>query len=247
MKALKWTLLIVIIMAGLLAGKYSAIWSQYEWALTKSYLLAASLNHNIITDFDTGNEKLAALTFDDGPDARYTPKVLDILEKYNIKATFFVVGESCGDYPELIRQEIKAGHEVENHTYTHPDLVKDITISTEEEIVRTQHVIEAVSGRKPCYFRPPRGLFTDETIDFAEGNGYKVVLWTIGVEYKKSRTAKAMADRVIKAAKPGIIILAHDGRLNRTKTIEALPLIINGYQKKGYRFVTLQELLSYQS
>lgn len=247
MRALKWILLFIILGSSLLAGKFYADWLQDESALSKSYLLVSNLNHNIITKYDTGKEKMVALTFDDGPDATYTPKVLNILKKYNIKATFFVVGENVQAQPGLIRQEISEGHEVENHTFTHPDLVKDITISTEEEIIRTQHVIEAVSGRKPCYFRPPKGLFTDDTIDIAESNGYIVVLWTIGVEHQKSKTSKAMADRVIKAAKPGIIILAHDGRLDRTKTVNALPLIIKGYQKRGYRFVTLQELLSYHS
>lgn len=244
MKALKWTLLIVIVISGLLAGVFCVTWMQDELALRKSYLVVSNFNHEIITKGDTGKAKLAALTFDDGPDPKYTPQVLEILKKYQAKATFFVVGENCAAYPDIIRQEIKAGHEVENHTYTHPDLVKERAVSTEEEIVRTGQVIESITGRKPCYFRPPKRLFTSETVKIAESNGYQLVLWTIGVEHRKSKTPEKMANRVIKAAKPGIIILAHDGRLNRTKTVEALPSIIKGYQKEGYRFVTLQELLS---
>ncbi|HEX3012069.1 MAG TPA: polysaccharide deacetylase family protein, partial [Syntrophomonadaceae bacterium] len=186
------------------------------------------------------------LTFDDGPDPQYTPQVLAILKKYNVKATFFVVGEECQAHPELVRREIDEGHEVENHTFTHPDLVRDNGISTEEEILRTGKAIEQITGRKPVYFRPPKRLFTHETVDIADADGYQIVLWTIGVEHKESKTIKDMADRVIKADKPGMIILAHDGRLNRTKTVKALPLVIKGYQSMGYRFVTVHELLTYK-
>jgi peptidoglycan/xylan/chitin deacetylase (PgdA/CDA1 family) len=245
-RALKGSFLIALVLGSLLAGRHYATWLQHESALSKSYLVVTNLDHNIITGVNTGKEKVAVLTFDDGPDPRYTPQVLQILQKYNIKATFFVVGQSCENYPQLIRQQIKEGHQVENHTYTHPNLVKDITISTEEEIVRTEQVLETIGGRRPTCFRPPRGLFTPETIDTAEDRGYQVVLWTICVEHQKSKTAMDMARRIIKAARPGMIILAHDGRLNRSKTIEALPLIIEAYHKMGYRFVTLDELLFYQ-
>jgi peptidoglycan/xylan/chitin deacetylase (PgdA/CDA1 family) len=247
MRGLKLMLLMIILLTGILAVRFYRLWLEDEMAWSKSYLVAANFNHDLITRGDTDGEKLVALTFDDGPDPRYTGQVLAILQKYKIKATFFVVGENCTIYPQLVRQEIADGHEVENHTYTHPDLVKDTAISTEEEILRTEHVIESITGTKPCFFRPPKRLFTDETIDIAEMHGYQVALWTIGVEHKRSKTVKAMAERVIKAAQPGIIILAHDGRLDRTKTIKALPAIIQTYHKKGYRFVTLQELILYQS
>lgn len=247
MKAFKRLLLLVIIILGLMAIWSYKPWLEDEMALSKSYLQVSNFNHEIITRGDTGKEKLVALTIDDGPDPRYTRQILNILKKYDIKATFFVVGESCEAHPELIRQEIAAGHEVENHTYTHPDLVKDNAISTEEEIVRTQHVIEGITCRKTRYLRPPKGLFTHKMVEIAEMKGYKVVLWTICVEHQKAKTTADMANRVIKVAKPGIIILAHDGRLNRTRTVEALPMVIKGYLKKGYRFVTVEELLSYQA
>lgn len=248
MKTPRRALIIALIILGFLAGKFYTTWQQYEMNFSMSGLLLVShLQHDIVTCGDTGQEKLAALTFDDGPDPRFTGQILDILKKYKVQATFFVVGESCGAYPHLLRREITAGHEVQNHTFTHPDLVKDAAVSTEEEILRTHHAIEVITGREPCYFRPPRRLFTAETIDIADMNGYKVVLWTIGLENRKAKTPRDMAERVIKAAQPGIIILAHDGILDRSKTVAALPLLIEGYQKKGYRFVKLKELLSYQS
>ena len=199
-------------------------------------------NHKLITHAAT-KEKLVALTIDDGPDPRFTPQDLDILKRYHVPATFFVVGQSCEKYPDLIKRELAEGHEIENHTYTHPDLQNDNLLQTEEEISKAQEVIERLTNKRPVYFRPPKRLFTNETVDIAEANGYQTILWSICVEHHACKTVDDMANRVIKAAKPGTIILTHDGRLDRSRSVEALPLIIEGYQKKGYRFVRLDELL----
>lgn len=202
--------------------------------------------HRLITKADT-KEKLVALTIDDGPDPRFTPQVLAILKRYNIPATFFVVGQSCEKYPDIVRRELAEGNEIENHTYDHPDLRKSSTVKAEWEISKNESIIKGLTNRKPIYFRPPKGLSTNETIDIAEANGYQVVLWSVCVEHHKCKTVADMADRVIKAAKPGTIILTHDGRLDRSRSVEALPMIIAGYQQKGYRFVRLDELLKNQS
>jgi peptidoglycan/xylan/chitin deacetylase (PgdA/CDA1 family) len=210
------------------------------------YQIETIFNHKLITK-GTTKEKLVALTIDDGPDPRFTPEVLDIMKRYHVPATFFVVGQSCKKYPDLIKRELAEGNEIENHTYTHPDLSKDNALRTEEEILKDQEVILHLTNRMPVYFRPPKRLFTNETVDIAEANGYRVVLWSICVEHQACKTVSDMANRVIKAAKPGIIILTHDGRLDRSRSVEALPMIIEGYQKKGYRFVRLDELLKNQS
>ena len=203
-------------------------------------------NHKLITKVDT-NEKIVALTFDDGPDPRFTLTVLNILKRYEVPATFFVVGKSCEIYPQIIKRELAEGHEIENHTYTHPDLRKDSGLQTKIEILKNQAVIERLTNKKPHYFRPPKRLFTNNTVDVAEDNGYETILWTVCVEHHAAKTVEDMANRVINKAAPGTIILAHDGRLDRSRTMEALPLIIEGYQKKGYRFVRLDELLSSDS
>ena len=194
----------------------------------------------------TGSQKLVALTFDDGPDARFTLQALDILQQYDIKATFFVVGETAAAHPELVKRLADQGHEIENHTYTHPDLTQLSAVQTQEEIIRAGEVIEGVTGKKLHYFRPPKGLSTDQTLDIAAANGYQVILWSIGLEHDSCRTINDMAQRVIDKAEPGIIILAHDGRLDRSRTMQALPLVIEGYQKQGYRFVVLKELMDSQ-
>jgi peptidoglycan/xylan/chitin deacetylase (PgdA/CDA1 family) len=211
--------------------------------LTKNKNTAGiTFSPKIIYSGRVGNKKLVALTIDDGPDARFTPQVLNILKKYHIKATFFVVGESIKKNPNLLMEEIKMGNEIENHTYTHPDLVVDGQLPTEEEILRDQELIEQYTHKKPHYFRPPMGLLKNETLDISQTEGYKVVLWTICVEHAACKTPQEMAARVVNVASPGTIILAHDGRLDRSSTMAALPLIINGYQTKGYRFVTLDEM-----
>lgn len=194
-----------------------------------------------ITKLST-KEKIVALTIDDGPDPRFTPILLDILERYQVPATFFVVGQSCEKYPEIVQCELTEGHEIENHTYTHLDLSKANIVEIEDEIIRNQDVIERLTNKKPQYLRPPKRLFTNNTVEAAQANDHEIILWTVCVENHAAPTALDMAERVIEKAAPGTIILAHDGRLDRSRTLEALPLIIEGYQKKGYRFVRIDEL-----
>lgn len=207
------------------------------------YVVDSNLSKKLITHVDTGGKKLLALTFDDGPDPLYTGAVLEILKRYDVKATFFVVGENAADHPDLIQEQTKAGHKIENHTYTHADLSLTNEAGTEEEIQKTDKLLSTMLGREIKYFRPPKKLFRQETIEIAERNGYQTVLWTICVENSSSPTPQAMAKRVIEAARPGMIILAHDGRLDRSQTLLALPIIIEAYQKRGYQFVILEELL----
>lgn len=208
------------------------------------FVLQSGRESSLLTCVDTGGEKLVALTFDDGPDLRYTPDVLDILKRYDVKATFFIVGENAERYPFLVQRQVEEGHEVENHTYTHPDLRMKTAVETSEEMAKTAECIRELTRRTPVYFRPPRRLYSDETVIQAEKAGYRIILWSICVENQRAKTAGQMARRVIKAVRPGTIILAHDGRLDRRKTIEALPMIIQSCQQKGYQFVTLEELLA---
>jgi peptidoglycan/xylan/chitin deacetylase (PgdA/CDA1 family) len=206
------------------------------------YIIESNASCKLISHVDTGGEKLVALTFDDGPDPRFTPQVLDILDYYHVKATFFIVGQQARKNPELVRRISREGYEIENHTYSHPDLSKYSIEQTRNEIIAAQRIITDLTNRRPRCFRPPKKLFRPETIEVAEKYGYKTILWTICVENNKCKTPGDMASRVIKAARPGMIILAHDGRLDRSKTVESLPFIIEGYLENGYRFVTMDEL-----
>ncbi len=146
----------------------------------------------------------------------------------------------------LLIQTLERGHEIENHTFTHPDLTRKADNQVEAEILKTQQAIEKITERSPVYFRPPKRLINRQVIDLVEQQGLTTVLWTVGVENQQCQTVQDMVERVIAKARPGCIILAHDGRLDRSRTLDALPLIIEGYHQMGYRFVTLEELMQYQ-
>lgn len=208
-----------------------------------AFVITSGFSPNVITRANT-REKVVALTFDDGPDPRFTPLILDTLKEYNIKATFFVVGEQAFLNPDLVQRAVNEGHEIENHSYTHPDLRASTDLTTGEEILWCHRLVHGLSGREPLYFRPPRRLFNNDIVATAHIYGYAIVLWSVCMENRMARTPEAMARRVVKACFPGAIILAHDGYLDRSKTVKALPLLIKDLQKQGYRFVTLETLLT---
>lgn len=189
------------------------------------------------------SERVVALTFDDGPDPRYTPRVLGLLTTEKIHATFFQIGEFVEKYPELARAVVTEGHVVGNHTYSHADLEFATSEAIQTEIVKCEDAIIRVTGQRPVLFRPPKGHYNDGLFHVLQNRNYHLILWKLCVEHKAAPTPIDMAYRVIANTRPGTIVLAHDGRLNREKDIEALPLIIRGLKAKGYRFVTIPELV----
>lgn len=190
--------------------------------------------------------KLVALTFDDGPDPLYTKEIMAVLKQYQIPATFFVVGEIAKEHPEILRQEVAEGHELANHTYTHIKMLDMAQAPDQKEMLQeisaTNDFLESITGKKIKFFRPPWGKYTPEQQELIQSLGMEIVLWNICVENSHATTPEKMADRVIKAAKPNMIILAHDGRLDRSRTVAALPLIIESLQNQNYTFVTLTDL-----
>ncbi len=196
--------------------------------------------HRVPTD-----EKVVALTFDDGPHPTFTPQILDILNKYDVKATFFMIGQRMEQYPDIAREVIDQGHEIGNHTYTHP---RNLKADTEGQVIREldqcEQVIERMTGKRTHLFRPPRGLIDGTVFNIAQEEGYRTILWTVCADHHDAPTPELMAERVFKHIRPGGIILAHDGTFNsRWKDVKATELIIVGMKKRGYRFVTMTELL----
>ncbi len=190
--------------------------------------------------------KVVALTFDDGPHPVYTPKILDILRRYNVKATFFLIGKRVERFPQLAQRIVSEGHEVGNHTYSHPsDLPKENWDEVRLEIEKCSAAIERVTGVRPKFFRPPKGFLNYKVLTLAQVEGYTLVFWTVSADHKDAPTPQAMAQRVLKLVHPCAIILMHDGRIpSRWKDVKALPLIIEGLQRRGYKFVTISELLN---
>jgi len=189
------------------------------------------------------SQKVVALTFDDGPLNESTPLILSILKEKNVKATFFVVGERVKQFPALVQQEVAEGHEIGNHTYSHPKLKMESKKQIEEELISTEKAILAVAPQ-PTLFRPPEGFYNDTILQLARDNGYLIVLWSIDTNDWRYPPVGKIIDSVLKDIKPGSIILLHDGKYP-SSTPEALGFIIDSLKARGYEFVTVSDLLQY--
>lgn len=184
---------------------------------------------------DPGN---VALTFDDGPHPTWTPQVLNILDLFQIKATFFVIGENVDRYPGLTAEILRRGHSVQNHTYTHPDLVTLSNDQVDLELRRNHIELRAAGVPKPNCLRPPYGSY-DQRIDLlAEARGLELVLWDVDTRDWSRPGVPAIVDRATQAGS-GDIVLMHDGGGDRSQTVEALPEIILELDEQGYNFQSL--------
>jgi peptidoglycan-N-acetylglucosamine deacetylase len=186
-----------------------------------------------------------AMTFDDGPSAEYTPRLLDMLKARHLKATFFLVGKNVQAHPELVRRIIAEGHEVGNHTWDHPQLSKLSDAQATDEIEKTQDAIRAACGVTPTLLRPPYGaLNKPEHVWIPQQLKLNVIYWTVDTEDWKRPGAAAITERVLAGARPGAIILQHD---IHGQTIEAMPAALDGLIAKGYHLVTVSQLVALES
>jgi peptidoglycan/xylan/chitin deacetylase (PgdA/CDA1 family) len=193
--------------------------------------------------------KRICLTFDDGPASPFTEQVLAILRGYQVPATFFVCGKNVERDPDLVRRIVAEGHAVGNHTYSHPFVLFKSRQRIAEEIDRTQEVLEKVAGHRPRIFRPPYGARWFGLVPTLLERGMHLVLWSAtGYDWKND--VPGIVAATMKNLKPGAVILLHDGRetrwaarVDRSRTVEALPGIIAGARQRGYTFVPLQEFL----
>lgn len=185
--------------------------------------------------------KWIALTFDDGPHPDYTPALLDILKRYNAKATFFVVGEMAEKHPELIRAETSAGHSVGNHTYDHVSLIKIPDEYVATEIKACGDVLQAITGKSPTLFRPPGGAYDPFVAEAAESLGYTMVLWTDDPGDYASPGISIIEKRLLQDFRPGGVLLLHDGI---QQTVDLLPAFLQRMQAQGYEFVTIDQMLA---
>lgn len=189
------------------------------------------------------NYSKIALTFDDGPDPDLTPEILDILKEYGIKATFFVIGEQAELYPQLLQREAEEGHEIGDHTYTHFYMNENNLYKIRQEWGKTQKIIERYTDARVRLCRPPGGYYSSVIANTAEEFDYSIVLWTIDTRDWSGCDADAIAREVIENAECGDIILMHDASGRRLHTPEALRKIIPVLLERGFKFVTVSELL----
>jgi len=190
------------------------------------------------------NDKMMiALTFDDGPHPRYTPEILDILKKYNICATFFTVGENALHHPEIVKRCLDEGHEIANHTYSHKDLSKDSFEDICREVRDTENIIYETLELRTKLLRPPGGLYGKNVIKAAMELDYTLVLWTVDTKDWAHTPSDKIVKKVFDSVESGDIILMHDFIGKNSPTPDALEIMIPELLKKGYRFVTVSELL----
>jgi peptidoglycan-N-acetylglucosamine deacetylase len=177
-----------------------------------------------------------ALTFDDGPDPKVTTKILATLKKYDAQATFFMLGSRVEYYPEIAKDVINAGHELGNHTWTHPNLTNASIKKINSEITRTSAIIEKVTGTKADIFRPPYGAI-NKTV--RQQTDLPVILWDVDTLDWKHRNANQLLAHVKKSTRDGSIILMHDIHQSTADGLEAVLAYLDG---EGYTFVTVSEL-----
>ena len=182
-----------------------------------------------------------AMSFDDGPSATLTPKLLDLLAARHIKATFFVIGENVMEHPEIVARAAREGHEIGNHSWSHPNLAKMSQESVRSQLQRTDVAIKNATGERPTLMRPPYGSITDREKHWIHDEfGYRIILWDVDPYDWKRPGPAVVRNRILKETRPGSIVLSHD---IHPGTIEAMPSTLDALEGKGFKFVTVSELI----
>jgi peptidoglycan/xylan/chitin deacetylase (PgdA/CDA1 family) len=196
--------------------------------------------------FYQGNSALpeVALTFDDGPNPPYTNQVLALLKQYGVHATFFCVGSEVAAYPDLVRQEVAAGHSIGNHSWSHPLLTSLSAAEIRSQLTMTGDIIQQVTGTRPVFFRPPYGAVNAQVLTQVNQLSLTTFIWSDGSLDWTAIGPAAITHQVLSTVTNGAIILLHDGGGNRSRTLAALPSIIEGLQARHFRLVTLDQLVA---
>jgi peptidoglycan/xylan/chitin deacetylase (PgdA/CDA1 family) len=182
-----------------------------------------------------------AITFDDGPHGVNTPRLLEMLRQRGIHATFFLVGECVAENPDIVKQIVKEGHEVANHSWSHPNLLKLSAEAVNEQLERTHNVITQVLGTPPVLFRPPYGNFNQKQREWAHNTwGYTTIIWDVDSLDWQHRNPAKTESIILAHTRPGSIILCHD---IHKSTIDAMPSVLDKLLAKGFKFVTVSELI----
>lgn len=225
--------------AGWTAGLGAAAWVGYAWL---PHLLTPWCASRGAAD-----GRRVALTFDDGPDAVWTPRILEILAGRGLRATFFVVGRRAAHAPATVRAIAAAGHEIGSHGWSHTSLWLCGPRRTDDEIARTKHLLAEVVGAPPALFRPPWGMVNAAMFAALRRHRQRCVFWSIQPEGLRPAPATAQVAHVLRRAHPGAIVDLHDAEGTRgapARLLAALPAMIDGLAAAGYGFATAGELLA---
>lgn len=204
----------------------------------------------IVVDKINTNKKVVALTYDDGPDPKYTPVILDILKAHNARATFFVIGKRAESHPGILKRMAADGHEIGNHSYNHPNFNKLSHKNQVDEVTKTTKTIKRLTGQNPRLLRPPGGYLSYDLVAITREKNMTISYWTYQQDSKDWRTgvkAATIARHVMKHVRPGQIIILHDGCPNSAQTVEATNMILSRLQEEGYSFITVSELIKLEN
>lgn len=193
-----------------------------------------------------GTRRRVALTFDDGPDPAWTPRVLDVLEKTCVRASFFLVGERAARAPEAVRRIAAEGHEVASHAWSHRSFWLLGPRATEHEVARTHELLAGLAGREPRHFRPPWGMVNAALFGALRRHGERLVFWSIQPEGLRPVAPERQTRHVLERARPGAIVDLHDAEGTPAapeRLLAALPAMIDGLGEAGYELTTVADLL----
>lgn len=190
-------------------------------------------------------QRAVAITFDDGPNPVYTPQVLEIFSEAKGKATFFMIGEQMRNHPEVVRQVCDQGHEIGNHTFTHPKLSQLSIEDCLKEIEETEKLIEKMAGQKPVVFRPPYLDYNQDTVSLLQKQRYPMIgAVNLDAQDWEQPGVEHILEKSREAVKNGSILIFHDGYGDRSQTIEAVRMLVSELTSQGYQLVTVSELLT---
>ncbi|KUF11764.1 polysaccharide deacetylase family protein [Pseudoponticoccus marisrubri] len=186
---------------------------------------------------------VVGMTFDDGPHPRLTPLLLDMLKARGLRATFYLIGNRVVTWPEIVRRIHEEGHEIGNHSWSHPDLSRKSDAQVLSEIDRTTNAIFKVTGRPPVTFRPPYGSFTRrQRLMLYKARNLPTILWSVDPQDWRRPGASAVASRILQGSRPGAIILSHD---IQSGTVKAMPRTLDGLSSRGLKFGTISQMMGW--
>ncbi|WP_050806954.1 polysaccharide deacetylase family protein [Acetonema longum] len=190
------------------------------------------------------SKPLAALTFDDGPDTKWTPQILDILAAKGVKATFFVLGQEVEKNPRIAARIVREGHTIASHGYSHVSLTQLSLPQMFSQLSKANSAISAATGVIPGLLRPVGGAYNQQVLKTVTQNGFNLILWSVDPQDWRGLSAGAILNNVLSNTRAGGIILLHSGEgPNLTGTVQALPQMVDQLQAQGLRLVTVPELL----
>ena len=191
-------------------------------------------------------EKVVALTFDDGPDKPYTEEILKVLKKHNVKATFYLLGGNARTFPDLVKKTMAEGHDLGSHSMYHDKMKRKTVQSIKKELQTVDSILRNIGYQKEITFRAPFGITSPELKTALRELDKRMVLFDFLPQDWTNISAQQIYNNVMKELKPGLIITLHDGGHHRQNTVKATEMLINTLKEKGYRMVTVSELLKMQ-